>query len=159
MATLIKDPSQIKSLKVRLILSTGNIILDKDEALSRALTEGLDLVLVQDGDIPVVKFCDFSKLEYEKQKQTKANKPRKPKQVQIGPHTQEHDLVRFAGQAQQFIEEGHPVSLKVEVRGRDRQFETLIREKIDHFVSLVKGAKPGKVSKSENGSVYVITLT
>ena len=159
MATVIKEVSQIKSSKVRLVSNEGSQILDLGEALLRATSEGLDLVLLQDGDIPVVKLCDFTKIEYEKQKNIKHNRPKKAKQILLGPHTQEYDMNRFAKQASDFIKEGHPVSVRLEVRGRDKMFENLIREKIQRFASLVQGAKPGRIGKSDNGCFYTMSLT
>lgn len=158
MAILIKDQSQIKARNVRLVLDTGNVIIDKIEALNRAQAEGIDLVLVQDGDLPVVKFCDFNKIEYDKQKNIKHNKPKKSKQVHIGPHTQRFDLERFAQQASEFVKEGHSVSVRMEVKGRDRMFVDLIRQKMEEFVGLVVDAKPGRLVRSDDGKYYTQTL-
>lgn len=158
MATLIKEASQIKSEKVRLVLTEGSIIVDKAEALKRALTEEKDLVLVAEGDPAVVKMVDFTKVEYEKQKSQKGNKSKKNKTIQIGPHTQEHDLVRFAKQAAQFIEEGHTVSVRLEVRGRDKGFRELIAGHMKSFVAKIPCAKPGRLNISEDGSTYTQTL-
>lgn len=154
MVTLIKDATQLKSRKVRLILPTGNVVIDKTEAILKASTDGMDLVLVQDGDIPVVKLVDFTKLEYEKEKGQKHNKPRKPKTIQIGPHTQEYDLKRFADKAVEFIKEGHPTSVRLEVRGRDRSFREQIMQKMEQFIAMIPCAKPGKISVAEDGSAY-----
>jgi translation initiation factor IF-3 len=158
MAILIKDASQLKSKKVRLILPDGPVIIDKFDALTKALTDGLDLILVQDGDLPVVKLVDFAKLEYEQQKAQKNNKPKKPKTIQIGPHTQEFDLKRFALQAVKFMSEGHPTSLKMEVRGRDKAFRDLLTNRMTQFIALIPNAKPGRLSISEDGSTYSQSL-
>lgn len=159
MATLIKDASQIKSRKVRLVLPEGNVIIEVKEALTRATAEEKDLVLVADGDPAVVKLVDFAKLEYEKEKVQKGSRPKKPKQVCIGPHTQEHDLKRIALQAASFIEEGHPVSLRLEVRGRDKGFRDIIVKHINNFVAMIPCAKPGKINISEDSSQYTQNLT
>jgi len=158
MAILIKDQSQLKARNVRLILPTGNVIIDKIEALNRATADGIDLFLVQDGDLPVVKFCDYAKIEYDKQKNIKHNKPKKSKQVHIGPHTQQYDLQRFAQQATEFINEGHSVSVRMEVRGRDRSFVDLIKQKMAEFVGMVVGAKPGRLVRSDDGQFYTQSL-
>lgn len=157
MATLIKDAAQIRSGHVRLIRETGHVIVGPGEALSMAMQDGLDLVLVQDGEIPVVKICDFAKIEYEKQKNIKHNRPKKTKCVQIGPHTHDNDLQRLAQKAEEFIQEGHTVILKMEVRGRDKLFKDQIRKKMDDFAAMVKGAKPG--SLGEAGSTYTRALS
>lgn len=159
MATVIKDLSQIKARKVRLVLESSNVIMEKAEALAKATAEQMDLILVQDGEIPVVKLADFTKLEYEKQKAIKANHPKKPKTVQIGPYTQEADLYRLADKAKEFIEEGHPVNVKLEVRGREKGFRDIILQQMAKFVARIPCSKPGKVSVSEDGKTYSQSLT
>ena len=119
----------------------------------------MDLVMVQDGEMPVVKLVDFNKLQYERQKNTKHNHPKQAKEIRIGPHTQEHDLQRLAVQAAAFIKEGHPVSVRLQVRGRNRMFKDLIRDKIASFAKMVEGAKPGRVVEGENGSAYTQSLS
>lgn len=150
MATLITDANQLKSKTVRLISQTGNVVIDKMEALLKASEDGMDLVLVQDGDVPVVKLVDFTKFEYQKQKTVKQNKAKKCKTIQFGPHTQENDLKRLAGKAEEFIAEGHPVVISVDVSGRERQFKEIILGQMAKFISMVPTAKPGKMSVSEN---------
>jgi translation initiation factor IF-3 len=158
MSILIKEASQIEGRNVRLILPTGNVIMDKTDAINKALAEELDLVLVQEGEIPVVKLVNYDKLEYDKQKNVKANKAPKAKQVRFGPHTQDYDLKRFAIQASGFISDGHPTTVKVEIKGRNKAFQQLIKEKIAAFVAMVPNAKPGKMSVNEEGSEYLQPL-
>lgn len=157
MATLITDVSQIKSRKVRLV--PENVIMDKSEAITKASTDGLDLVLVQEGDIAVVKLVDYTKLEYERQKSIKNNRPKKPKHIRIKLHTQDHDLRRFAQQADEFIADGHPVTLDLKVSGRNKIFKELIKQQIDGFVAMIPKAKPGKLSVSEDGSLWTQNLS
>ena len=61
-----------------MIGSDGEMIgvLSRDEALSMAEDEGLDLVEIQpQADPPVCKIMDFGKFKFEQQK--KANRPRR----------------------------------------------------------------------------------
>ena len=161
MATLIKTPTEIKAGKVRLVLPEGHVVVDKMEATRRAETEGLDLVLVQDGEVPVVKLCDFRKIEYQKQKSIKNQHSKKAKQVSIGPHTQDHDLQRLAKQASEFLAAGHPTSIRMEVKGRDRTFKDLLRKRMEMFSGLIGNAKPGRITESEqrNCLTYYQPLT
>ena len=156
---LIKSPAEIKASQVRLVLPEGHIIVETQEAIRRAAAEEMDLVLVQEGEIPVVKLTDYNKLEYQKQKNTHPNHVKKPKQVTFGPHTQEYDLARLAKRASGFISDGHPTSVRLEVKGRDRMFRDLILKKIEDFTKLVTNAKPGRISISERGDVYHQNLT
>ena len=149
MATLIQSLTDIKAVKVRLVLAGGHVVVDKTDAIKRAEEEGLDLVLVQEGEVPVVKLCDFRKLEYQKQKSTKMQHSKKAKQVSIGPHTQEHDLQRLAKQASEFLAAGHPTSIRMEVKGRDRMFKDILRQRMEMFASLITNAKRGRMTESE----------
>jgi translation initiation factor IF-3 len=154
----IADPSQIKAMQVRLVMPDGVVVIDKAEAFRRSVEEELDLVLVQDGVIPVVKMCDVHKIAYEKQKGNPAGKSKKVKHVQIGPHTAEHDLSRLATQASGFISDGHPVVLQMEVKGRDRMFSSDLKSHVEKFASRIVGAKPGKISFSNSGATATYTM-
>lgn len=156
----LSDPSQIKSNQVRLVMPDGVVVVEKTEAFRRCAAEEMDLVLVQEGDIPVVKMCDYHKVEYEKQKQSGA-KAKKTKHVNIGPHTAEHDLTRLVKQAEGFIQDGHPVVLQMEVIGRNRMFGGDLRSHVEKFAARVTGAKPGRISYSNSGAkgTYTMTLT
>jgi translation initiation factor IF-3 len=157
MPTLLKDPAQISSNQVRIVLPEETIIITKEDAFTRAANEGMDLVLVQDGSIPVVKLVNYEKIEYSKQKQSK-NHSKKAKTVKIGPHTQEYDMKRLAIQAMGFLKDGHPTTLRLDVHGRDRAFRDLIMKKIQDFAALVPCAKPGRVSVNDDGSAYTVSL-
>lgn len=150
MAELIENVAQLKGRNVLLVMEESTQVIDKFEAARLATVDGLDLVMVQDGNVPVVKICDFKKIEYDRQKKKRGSSQPKVKHVHIGPHTQLHDLQRLAGQASGFIREGHHVFATMEVRGRDRQFEENIRSQFEKFVGMVSGAKPGKLSKNSN---------
>jgi hypothetical protein len=65
----------------------------------------------------------------------------------------------MAAKADEFILAGHPVSLRMEVRGRDRKFVELLSKKIQEFVAMVPSAKPGYARRNDDGSVYSQQLT
>ena len=72
--------------RVRVIGSDGEMIgvLSRDEALSMAEDEGLDLVEIQpQADPPVCKIMDFGKFKFEAQKKASEAK-KKTKRVKIG---------------------------------------------------------------------------
>jgi translation initiation factor IF-3 len=151
----ITKASQIEARNVRMILpkGEGSIIIPKEEAIRMAETDDLDLILVQDdGPMPVVKICDQNKIEYEKIKRQKNSCPCKHKTVQIGLHTQQHDLERFARNAEEFVADGHHVVVKMDVKGRDRQHKDLIRQQFENFMKMVPSAKPQHLS--EMGKSY-----
>ena len=160
MPTKIVSASQIEARNVRLVRSKGepSVIIPKEDAIRMAEGDGLDLILVSDdGPMPVVKICDQNKIEYEKQKRKKNSCTCKSKIVQIGLHTQQHDLERFARKASEFIEDGHHVVVKMEVRGRDRMFKDLIRKQFEDFLKMIPGAKPKNLS--EMGKTYTQVIS
>jgi translation initiation factor IF-3 len=151
MPVLISSVSQLEAKNVRLVLTdesgkTTWEVVEKNEAVKRAELQSMDLVLVHDSDgMPVVKICDYSKIEYDKQKSQKRSFQAKQKTIRIGIHTQEHDLARFAGHANEFIEEGHHVMVRMDVHGRDKSFKNIIEDQFKKFSAMVPKAKPGKI--------------
>lgn len=159
MPAIIERASQIEARNVRVVSPDGETsIVPKEEAIRMAEASGLDLLLVQDaGPMPVVKICDQGKIEYEKQKKQKGGSHCKNKTVQIGLHTQQHDLERLAKKAQEFISEGHHVMVKMDVKGRDRSFKDLIKQQFDKFVSMVPGANPSRVGEAGRSFTQAIS--
>ena len=156
----ITNASQIDARNVRMVLPRGEgaVIVPKEEAVRMAEAEGLDLILVQDdGPMPVVKVCDQNKVDYNRQKRQKGGGGAKNKTVQIGLHTQQHDLERFARHAEDFIQEGHHVLVKMDVKGRDRQFRDLIRKQFEDFLKMVPSAKPQRLC--EAGKSYTQSVS
>ena len=78
---------QITAPQVRLILSDGtNLgIISTKEAVFKAKAEGLDLIEISSGDIPVAKVLDFGKYKYELQKR-KAEAKKKQKTIETKEH-------------------------------------------------------------------------
>ena len=84
--------------RVRVIGSDGEMIgvLSRDEALSMAEDEGLDLVEIQpQADPPVCKIMDFGKFKFEMQKKAneakKKTKQQEIKELKFRPVTDEGD--------------------------------------------------------------------
>ena len=71
--------------QVRLVDSQGEFtgIMTSNQARARAIEEGLDLVVIQDGDVPVCKIISYSKWKYqrEKAKKDQQKKTRQNRQV------------------------------------------------------------------------------
>ena len=117
--------------RVRVIGSDGEMIgvLSRDEALSMAEDEGLDLVEIQpQADPPVCKIMDFGKFKFEAQK--KASEAKKTKQVEIKevkfrPVTDEGDYqIKMRG----FLEDGDKIKVNIRFRGREMSHQELGRE-------------------------------
>jgi translation initiation factor IF-3 len=107
-------------------------VLTRDEALSMAQDEGLDLVEIQpNADPPVCKVMDFGKYKFELQK--KANEAKKKsKQVEIKemkfrPVTDEGDYQIKLRNMRRFLEEGDKIKVNIRFRGREMSHQELGR--------------------------------
>ncbi len=96
--------------RVRVIGSDGEMIgvLSRDEALSMAEDEGLDLVEIQpQADPPVCKIMDFGKFR---------------------PVTDEGDYQIKLRKMRGFLEEGDKIKVNIRFRGREMSHQELGRE-------------------------------
>lgn len=98
-------------------------ILGREEALSLAKEQGLDLVEVTaKAQPPVVKIVDFKKFLYQqekkKQEEKKKAKTSDTKEVRLGPFIGDNDLDVIIRRARGFLEDGDKVKLVVRFRGR-----------------------------------------
>jgi len=112
---------------VRLIDESNNQvgIVDKNEALNRARTVGLNLVEVAStSDPPVCRIMDYGKWLYQqKRKIREAHKKTLRysttlKEIRLRPETDKHDLDVKLNHAREFLEKGHKVQFTVFFRGR-----------------------------------------
>ncbi len=116
----------ISSPQVRLIDADGENsgIVETEEALSRAVEVGLDLVEISPhADPPVCKILDYGKLKYEQQK--KRNEARKKqktidvKEIKMRPNIDTHDYDVKMRATQRFLGEGDKVKVTMRFRGRE----------------------------------------
>lgn len=87
-------------------------------AWNMALDAGLDLILVADGEVPVVKLVDYSKESYKKKKQLKNNKATKTKEVKFGMRIEEHDYNTKINQIKKFLSKKMRVRLTLFMKTR-----------------------------------------
>ncbi len=111
--------------ELRVIDSEGKQIgiLSKQEALSKAREEGLDLVeIAENAKPPVAKIIDFNKFLYQeakrKQEEKKKAKTTDTKEIRLGPFMGENDLQTMISRARGFLEDGNKVRFVVKFRGR-----------------------------------------
>jgi translation initiation factor IF-3 len=128
-------------------------IMTKDEALSLAKEEGLDLVLVvENATPPVAKIIELNKYLYEQQKNEKemAKKARasriEVKEVKFKPNICEHDLHIKLKRAQDFLDSGAKVKITIQMRGRENSNSNVVfshfKESIDSFLENFKYDSP-----------------
>jgi translation initiation factor IF-3 len=121
--------------RVRVIGSDGEMvgILSREEALSLAEGEGLDLVEIQpNADPPVCRVMDFGKFKFEAQKKAalakKKSKQVEIKEVKFRPVTDEGDYQIKLRKMRGFLEEGDKIKVNIRFRGREMSHQELGRE-------------------------------
>lgn len=115
----------------------GNIgKVSSKEAVETANEKGLDLVLVQNKDVPVCKIINFEKEMYNQKKKNHVHKTKKVKEVRIRPQTCEHDLQTKIKQIEKFLTKGNPV--KIALKFKQRQFNIKsLQKNMDEFIERI----------------------
>lgn len=122
---------QITAPQVRLILSDGtNLgIISTKEAIFKAKAEGLDLIEISNGDVPVAKVLDFGKYKYELQKRKaeakKKQKTIETKEIKFTPNIGDNDYEVKMRNAKRFLQEGNKVKFTLRFRGREMSYVDL----------------------------------
>lgn len=115
-------------------------IVSFDEAKRLAIEKSLDLVEIgPNANPPVVKMIDYSKFLYQ-QKKLKKNKiqPLKIKVVRFSVRIASHDLDVKANQASKFLRKGHKVQVYLMLKGREKGYIDIAKEKLKDFLSRIK---------------------
>lgn len=133
----------ITAQKVRLVHNDVVTVLAVKQALKVASDEGLDLIQINDEEIPVVKVMDLNKYNYSlKQSKKEAQKKQrltatKEKEIQINNDIQENDLNVKMKSIMKFIESGKNVRIVMKVKGRQVQNQTIVTSAKDKLQGLV----------------------
>ena len=122
---------QITTSQVRLILATGENfgIVSTRDALRKAADQGLDLIEIVPGPIPVCKILEVGKYRYELQKRkSEAKKKQKVveiKEIKFTPNIGDNDYGVKMRSARRFLEEGNKVKFTLRFRGREMSYVDL----------------------------------
>lgn len=135
--------NQIRAEKVRVIDKEGKQlgVFPLEEALKMAKESGLDLVQITDKvEPPICKIVDYGKFLYEMKKKEKKIKGRQieMKTIRLSFNISLHDLQTKGNQAIKFLKEGHPLMIEMILRGREKLFENVAKEKFEKFLEIVK---------------------
>ncbi len=116
---------QIRHPEVRVLGEDGKQIgvMSSNEALSKAMELGLDLVEIAPmAKPPVVRIVELGKFKYEQEKkerqQKKSAKSGELKEIRFSPFIGEHDFKTRLERIEEFLEEGYKVRLVVKFTGR-----------------------------------------
>lgn len=163
----IKVNEEIKADKVRVISPEGeNLgIFPLKEALELAKSKGLDLIEVTSNlTPPVCKLGDYGKFLYQKMKkereQRKKLKLGKLKIIRISSRISDHDLETKQSQIKKHLEKGRRVKIEMPLKGREKMFEEIAKEKLKEFLKKineeVKIKSEGAITKK--GGVFEVII-
>ncbi len=115
-------------------------IYSKNEALSLAREQGLDLVEISPNtNPPVVKLVDWGKYNYQKTKQLQKNKrnskAQEVKQMRFGLKIGDHDIDVKLRKIQKFLEAGHKVKISIFYRGRELAHKEIGNQLADRVIN------------------------
>jgi len=123
--------NEIRAKEVRIvgdnIENSGEVVTIR-EALDLADNMGVDLIEINNADIPICKILDYKKYLYDlKKKQKDQEKKQKEnaqevKELRFGPNTDEHDYNFKLNHAEKFLEKGDILKATVFFKGREIQF-------------------------------------
>lgn len=117
-------------------------IMKKEDALALAREKSLDLIEIAPlAKPPVARIMSFDKFRYhqekEEKKQRNAQKQKELKQVQITPRSALNDLQIKARKAEEFLNEGHKVTISVFLRGREKANKEWALKKMREFINMI----------------------
>jgi translation initiation factor IF-3 len=120
----IRRNHRIKVPQVRVISPEGKQlgIMDTPKAINLALEVGLDLVeFAPNANPPVCRIIDFGKYVYEEQKKHSHAKATgsKIKEIEFTARIEQHDYETKLRHAEQFLNHGNKVKLRLKFRGRE----------------------------------------
>ncbi|MBA4136123.1 MAG: translation initiation factor IF-3 [Opitutus sp.] len=120
----IRRNARIKSPQVRVISPEGRQlgVIDTPKALALAQQFNLDLVEVASAAVPpVCRIMDFGKYIYEEQKKHAHSKPAgaKLKEIEFTVRIEQHDFFTKIRHAEEFLDHGNKVKLRLKFRGRE----------------------------------------
>jgi len=165
---LIKKPfinNQIRAIRVRLIDETEKQVgvVSLGEAIQMARERNLDLIQVTERtEPPVCKIMEYGKYLYSLQKREKGvKKSSEIKGIRLGFNISPHDLEIKANLAEKFLKKGNRVKINMILRGREKGFSELAKEKIKQFAEILGKKIPMKVEKElkkeSRGFTMIIT--
>lgn len=138
-------------------------VFSLEEALRMAREHNLDLVQITEKvDPPVCKLIEYGKFLYWlRKKEKKMKKTAETKTIRISFNISPHDLEIKVRQAEKFLKEGNKVKLEVVLRGRQKAFADLGKEKLEKTIQFLKNFIPikteGEIKKVASGFSVILT--
>ena len=120
---------RIRAPKVRVVYEDQQLgVMSSREAVAKAKSVGLDLIEVApNAKPPVCRVCNYGKYKYEQAK-LKKKSPKtthKIKEIKLRVGTDTHDYNIKLARAEQFLDEGNKVRVRLQFRGRENAHRDL----------------------------------
>jgi translation initiation factor IF-3 len=125
-------------------------IMELEKALKLSIEKGLDLIQVTEKvEPPVCRIMDYGKYIYHQEKKNKklSKKSGELKEIRLGFNISLHDLETKANLTEKFFKKGDKVRISMRLRGREKAFGNLAKEKINNFLKILNEKTPFKVEK------------
>ncbi len=142
--------NQIRASQVRLIDENDRQVgvVSLKEALEAAWAKHLDLVQVTDKvNPPVARIVEFGKYLYNLQKKEKSVRTSEVKGIRLTYNISPHDMETRAATAEKFLKKGDRVKIELRLRGREKAFGNMSREKVAQFLEILGKIIPYKIDK------------
>ncbi|MGK7873964.1 MAG: translation initiation factor IF-3 [Xenococcaceae cyanobacterium] len=155
---------RIRFPKVRVIDTDSSQlgILSREEALSIAEEQGLDLVLVNEReDPPVCRIMDYGKYKYEREKKNRKKKQHTVdvKEVKMRYKIDEHDYHVRVNHAERFLKSGDKVKATITFRGREIQHANLAEELLKRMAADLKEVAEVQQAPKREGRNMMMLLS
>lgn len=118
-------------------------VLSREEALKLVpLESGLDLIEISPtAKPPVARIMSFDKYRYEQEKLEKKQRASQRstdiKVVQISARMADNDLQIKLKKLEEFLGEGHQVSITMRLRGREKANKDWAGQKLEEFIKMI----------------------
>lgn len=160
----IRRNQRIRVPKIRVISPEGKQlgVMDTEKALELALQFGLDLVEVApQAAPPVCRIMDFGKYVYEESKKSSNSKvtASKIKEVELSPRIDQHDLITKLRHAEEFLNEGAKVKLRLKFRGREMAHTEIGFEVMKRAIGEIEGMGHAESEPKLNGRQINVMVT
>ncbi len=149
---------------MRVIDETGKQlgILNSQTALQMAQERNLDLIQVtKKVEPPVCKIMDYGKYQYLLQKKEKATKNKQVgeiKGIRLGFNISSHDMEVKAKLAEKFLKKGDKVRMELRLRGREKAFQNLAKEKMNQFLQMLEKSLSIRVERGLKKEARGLTI-
>ncbi len=128
------------------------------------MEKGLDLIEIAPiAKPPVARIMSFDKFRYEQDKEEKrqrqAQRPKELKEVRITARAAQNDLQIRAKKADEFLNEGHKVTVNLFLRGREKANKEWALQKMEEFLRMVSVPFVITMTPKQGGRGYIAQIT